>query len=205
MNESWSHLESLFHAASALEGEEREHFIESQTTGNPVLLGELRDLLRHANSGTRIAAVVERVAERAVGGSNWVGRIFGPYRIVREIGRGGMGIVFEACRDDSEYYKRVALKVAPDWRDPAGFGNGSVTSGRSSRASSIPISRAFWMVEPRTVFRISQWSLSTASRSRLGRANATRRPGTHRHIPSDLRGGELCPRKPCHPPRSEAG
>ena len=115
MNESWSHLESLFHAASALEGEEQEHFIESETTGNPVLRGELRDLLRHANSaGARIAAAVERVAERAAGGSNWVGRIFGPYRIVREIGRGGMGIVFEAYRDDSEYYKRVALKVAPD-------------------------------------------------------------------------------------------
>jgi serine/threonine protein kinase len=118
MNESWSHLESLFHAASVLEGEEQEHFIECETTGNPVLRGELRDLLRHANSaGARIAAAVERVAERAAGGSNWVGRIFGPYRIVREIGRGGMGIVFEAYRDDSEYYKRVALKVAPDWRD----------------------------------------------------------------------------------------
>ena len=118
MNESWAQLESLFHAASVLEGEEQERFIECETTGNPVLRSELRDLLRHAGSaGKRIAAVVEHVAVRAAGGSNWAGRIFGPYRIVREIGRGGMGIVFEACRDDSEYFKRVALKVAPDWRD----------------------------------------------------------------------------------------
>jgi len=118
MNESWSRLESLFHAASVLEGEEQERFIEGETTGDPALRSELRDLLRHAGSaGKRIAAVVEQVAVRAAGGSNWAGRIFGPYRIVREIGRGGMGIVFEACRDDSEYFKRVALKVAPDWRD----------------------------------------------------------------------------------------
>jgi eukaryotic-like serine/threonine-protein kinase len=118
MNESWSRLESLFHAASVLEGEEQERFIEGETTGDPALGRELRDLLRHADSaGKRIAKAVEQVAVRAAGGSNWAGRIFGPYCIVREIGRGGMGIVFEACRDDSEYFKRVALKVAPDWRD----------------------------------------------------------------------------------------
>jgi tetratricopeptide (TPR) repeat protein len=47
------------------------------------------------------------------------GTIFGPYRILREIGRGGMGLVFEAVRDDDEYRKRVALKIAPSWRDAA--------------------------------------------------------------------------------------
>jgi serine/threonine protein kinase len=47
-----------------------------------------------------------------------MGQHFGPYRIVREIGRGGMGIVFEAARDDDEYRKTVALKIAPWWRDP---------------------------------------------------------------------------------------
>ena len=32
---------------------------------------------------------------------------------MREIGRGGMGLVFEAVRDDQEYRKTVALKLAP--------------------------------------------------------------------------------------------
>ena len=35
----------------------------------------------------------------------------GPYRLVRELGRGGMGLVFLAVRDDGTFRKNVALKV----------------------------------------------------------------------------------------------
>ncbi len=35
----------------------------------------------------------------------------GPYQIVREIGRGGMGTVYLAVRADAEYEKQVAIKV----------------------------------------------------------------------------------------------
>ena len=35
----------------------------------------------------------------------------GPYRIIREVGRGGMGTVYLAVRSDDEFQKRVALKV----------------------------------------------------------------------------------------------
>ncbi|MGJ5813330.1 serine/threonine-protein kinase [Paludibaculum fermentans] len=37
----------------------------------------------------------------------------GPYRIVREIGSGGMGCVYLAHRDDQSYYKQVAIKLIP--------------------------------------------------------------------------------------------
>src|SRR5436309_15713981 len=39
-----------------------------------------------------------------------VGRHVGPYRIEREIGRGGMGTVYEAWRADGEFQHRVAIK-----------------------------------------------------------------------------------------------
>ena len=116
--ERWRRLEALFHAALELSAAEREVFIARETASDDDLQRELRAMLRHADGAAeRITDTIERVAGRATGRHDWIGRRFGPYRILREIGRGGMGLVFEAERDDAEYHKTVALKVAPDWRD----------------------------------------------------------------------------------------
>ncbi len=40
-----------------------------------------------------------------------IGSHIGPYRIVREIGRGGMGAVYLAERDDEHYHQQVAIKL----------------------------------------------------------------------------------------------
>jgi Serine/threonine protein kinase len=40
---------------------------------------------------------------------------FGPYRVLRELGSGGMGAVYLAERADDQYRKQVALKVLPRW------------------------------------------------------------------------------------------
>ena len=41
------------------------------------------------------------------------GRRLGPWRLEREIGRGGMGVVWEAVRDDGSFQQRVAIKLLP--------------------------------------------------------------------------------------------
>ncbi len=43
----------------------------------------------------------------------------GPYRVLRELGRGGMGVVLEAERDDEQFRQRVAIKtISAGWRTP---------------------------------------------------------------------------------------
>src|SRR6185436_8889589 len=44
-----------------------------------------------------------------------IGRRLGAYRLVAEIGRGGMGIVYEAQRDDDEFDRKAAIKILPAW------------------------------------------------------------------------------------------
>ena len=67
-----------------------------------------------ADAGLAVQALEQQV------GQPTQGRRLGPYRLVREIGRGGMGIVYEAERDDAEFERRVAIKVLPAaWAAPA--------------------------------------------------------------------------------------
>jgi tetratricopeptide (TPR) repeat protein/predicted Ser/Thr protein kinase len=43
----------------------------------------------------------------------------GPYRLLKELGRGGMGVVYLAARADEQYQKRVAIKVIKAGMDGA--------------------------------------------------------------------------------------
>ena len=112
--EQWRRLEDLFIAAQELPREEQAAFIARETGGDMELNRELAGMLAHATTGRgRIERAIEGVASGLGTASDAVGTHVGPYRISREIGRGGMGVVFEAVRDDDEYRKTVALKVAP--------------------------------------------------------------------------------------------
>src|SRR5205807_3605004 len=41
----------------------------------------------------------------------WIGRRIGAYRLIAELGSGGMGTVFLATRADAEFEKKVAIKL----------------------------------------------------------------------------------------------
>lgn len=55
-------------------------------------------------------ALLRENFERAEGPSR-VGKLIGPYRLDRELGRGGMGVVYVASRSDNQFQKRVAIKL----------------------------------------------------------------------------------------------
>ena len=123
--EHWKQVEEIFSEAVDLPaGAERASFIAEQCGADAELRAEVEKLLsadeeagefiagpafdmRRVTSIERLAAAVAATELDAP----MVGRRIGSYRMVREIGRGGMGAVYLAVRADDEYRKRVAIKL----------------------------------------------------------------------------------------------
>jgi hypothetical protein len=104
----WQQLESLYDAAAELPPEERARFLDEQCAGDQELRGELTAMFRDAGAG--VTGVVGQAAAALAAGDAWIGQRLGPYRIVRLLGEGGMGAVYEAIRQDA-FEKRVAIKL----------------------------------------------------------------------------------------------
>lgn len=118
--ERWQQIEEIFHEALELGEAERDSFVAGRSGNDRELKSEVEKLLSQyedassfieqplydsAKSGV-LSALLDETDEDPM-----VGRVLGSYRIEREIGRGGMGAVYEAVRADGEFRLRVALKV----------------------------------------------------------------------------------------------
>ncbi|MEW5974533.1 MAG: serine/threonine-protein kinase [Acidobacteriota bacterium] len=101
-------ISELYDAAAAMDPEERARFIEQRCANDGELRRELMDAFRDA--GSTLGGVVEKAAATVVyGGDHWTGRRLGKYQLLRLIGEGGMGAVYEAEQDHPR--RIVALKV----------------------------------------------------------------------------------------------
>ena len=102
----------------ALPEGERSGFLDVACDGDATLRGELRELLANSSDGNpvlreAVAAEVQLLASAAAPAAQ-IGRRFGPFRVTRQLGVGGMGVVYLAERDDAQFAQRVALKIL--WR-----------------------------------------------------------------------------------------
>jgi eukaryotic-like serine/threonine-protein kinase len=107
-------LAELLDAAPA----EREALIAQRCAGRDELIDDVRSLLAAADGADAYFERVSRDAgaplgRRGGGDDAAVGRMFGPYRLDRLIGVGGMGAVYRAERADDLYRMRVAVKLLP--------------------------------------------------------------------------------------------
>jgi len=110
----------LFLAGIDLPLEQREAFLDEQCHDDLQLREEVLSLLRHdAAEESPLLDAISAGAASILTDDPPHGRILGPYRIEREIGRGGMAVVYLAWRADGEFQKRVAVKLIKRGMDTA--------------------------------------------------------------------------------------
>ncbi|CAN5442462.1 hypothetical protein BH18ACI2_BH18ACI2_07710 [soil metagenome] len=122
--ERWKQVEEVFQDALDLAPGERGRFIAEACAQDAELRAEVEALVGQYESagefiespamagGISPASAAFATAPTVLADDALMaGRRIGAYRVVREIGRGGMGAVYLAVRADSEFQKRVAIKL----------------------------------------------------------------------------------------------
>jgi len=120
MNENWERVQSLFLEALDLAPEERGTFLDEACAGDKELRREVESLIGHDSIDEQlISDALQDTAESLFDAENVAGARLGAWRVLREIGRGGMGTVYLASRDDDQFRKHVAIKVVAHGMDSA--------------------------------------------------------------------------------------
>jgi serine/threonine protein kinase len=111
--ERYRRIRELFEAALERDPDSRIAWLEIACGGDEQLRDEVqRMLIADSLSGAFISSNPTRVGTvQGADSLNLEGRRIGPYNLLWEIGRGGMGSVYLAERADSAFRKLVALKL----------------------------------------------------------------------------------------------
>ena len=112
--ERWKQVEAVFEKALELPAGKRAQFVQTTCDADEELRREVQSLLdSHARVGSFIDQPNLFIASEEIDDDASIasGQLIGAYRVVREIGRGGMGAVYLAERADEQYHKRVAIKL----------------------------------------------------------------------------------------------
>ncbi|HBB95863.1 MAG TPA: hypothetical protein DC054_10780 [Blastocatellia bacterium] len=109
----WEKVKDVFTAALELPSARRATFLTESCGADQALRSEVESLLAAHEEPQNLLEqhTVDLATRLQKEANNYHGKLFGPYRILREIGRGGMGSVFLAARADGDFEQQVALKI----------------------------------------------------------------------------------------------
>ncbi|HEU0174408.1 MAG TPA: serine/threonine-protein kinase [Blastocatellia bacterium] len=111
--ERWQRIEELFGALVDHSAAERDNYLTRVCDDDEELRLEVLSLLARDTSEDFI---MDPIASSALSFTtkpkdDLTGERVGPYRVTRLVGRGGMGAVYEAERDDEQFRQQVAIKI----------------------------------------------------------------------------------------------
>jgi eukaryotic-like serine/threonine-protein kinase len=113
--ERWKQVEAVFEQALEASPKQRTEFLQQACREDEELRREVESLLDcHARAGTFIDQRSLFIAVNQNSRDDTIlatGQSIGAYRVLRELGRGGMGMVYLAERADQQYKKRAAIKL----------------------------------------------------------------------------------------------
>ncbi len=109
-SEKWQQIKAIFNEAIELDSVACEAFLKNQSDDE--ISAEVRKLIE-AEKENNFDKPVANLSNlwQADSAEDFIGKEIGGYKIVREIGVGGMGIVFEAVRQTDDFSQIVALKI----------------------------------------------------------------------------------------------
>src|SRR2546426_2503229 len=117
----WERIQTLFHEVADLPGPAQRAFLEAECREDPTLMAEVLGLLEEDARGASlldrdVADVAGQVFEQGIPPA-LLDQSFGPYRMKRLLGQGGMGVVYLAEREDLGSV--AAIKILRDaWLSP---------------------------------------------------------------------------------------
>jgi serine/threonine protein kinase len=137
-------IRELFDIARDIPASEQRNWVEANSAGNPEIAASVMRLLQAASaSGQGFMAEPAWKREQP---ALREGMMIGPYRVLRELGSGGMGVVYLAMRSDEVYRRLVAVKVIrPELRTNPHEEPIPAASGRSWPSWITQTLRGLWM------------------------------------------------------------
>ena len=166
MSSNWAAVKGLLEECLERPSAERARYLE-HACPDPELRGEVVSLLAAHEDATDFlekGGPIQGEFLAAFDAGALAGHRIGVYRLVEEVGRGGMGTVYRAVRDDDEFQMVVAIKIVSRGMDT----DMVLRRFRTERQILASLDHAHiarhpgWRQYARPACRTSLWSTSTA-------------------------------------------